>query len=87
MKDLNIVDRLDECREYGFDDLVVAFNGIIWSIMETGVPLYQVKAEFIHWCYHVDFKVDKHRKELEALNQLTADNILSKSGEVFGTEA
>jgi len=86
MSDLNIVDRLEECKEYGFDDLIVDFNGIMQSVLEVDVPMFQVKAELIHWCYNVDKGVDDHRKERETTNQLTADYMLHQTREVFGTE-
>ena len=86
MNDFNITTRIDECYENGFDELLNSFNGIMLSIIESEVPQYHFKAELMHWCYHVDHKLDLMRKEREKNTQLTADNILTQSSEVFGTE-
>ena len=87
MNDFNITTRIDDCQENGFDDLLNNFDSIMLSIIENDVPQYHFKAELIHWCYHVDNKMDKLRQEREAFKQLAADNLLVQSSEVFGTEA
>jgi len=86
MNEFNITTRIDECYENGFDELLTSFNGIMLSIIETEVPQYHFKAELMHWCYHVDHKLEQMREEREKNTQLTADNILTQSSEVFGTE-
>jgi hypothetical protein len=87
MNDFNITSRLDACHDNRFDELLSNFDCIMLSIMENEVPQYHFKAELIHWCYHVDTKLDKLRRDREAFKQVAADNLLIKSNEVFGTEA
>ena len=86
MNDFNITNRVNKCYENGFDNLLNMFNGIMLSIIETEVPQYQVKAELIHWCYHVDNSLDALNQHRATSTQLTADNLLAQTNEVFGTE-
>ena len=86
MNEFNITKRVEDCYENGFDNLLDMFNGIMLSIIETEVPQYQVKAELIHWCHHVDNSLDALKEHRVTSTQLTADNLLAQTSEVFGTE-
>jgi len=58
MKQLQITQRILECEEHGWYDLLSNIDSITQNIIECPSATFQIKAALILWCDSVDMRIN-----------------------------
>ena len=84
MKQLQITQRILECEEHGWYDLLVKVDNITQNIMENPAATFQIKAALILWCDSVDLRSSSLPPDEDSVMQ---QHPSMNHKETFGTEA
>ena len=84
MKQLQITQRILDCEEHGWYDLLTKVDGITQSILECPSATFQIKAALILWCDSVDMRSSALPPDEESV---ILHNPSMNHKETFGAEA
>jgi len=84
MKHLQITQRILDCEENGWNDLLVKIDNITQSIIDSPSAVFQIKIALIYWCDAVDIRLNALPPDEE---EVILHNPSMNHEQTFGTEA
>lgn len=83
MKHLQITQRILDCEENGWNDLLVKIDNITQSIIDSPSAVFQIKTALIYWCDAVDIRLNALPPDEE---EVILHNPSMNHEQTFGTE-